>query len=271
LTRTTGIVRYGFLTLALIFFVFPLFWIFLSSFKTEEMMFEIPPVWFFQPNFGNYWSLITGGFRQNLLNSLIVASSSVAISVCLAIPAAYALARFDFRAKPNVTFYVASVQMAPAFGFIVPYYILVRTLGFLDTLAAVATIYLTFNLGFAIWMLKGHIESVPNDLEESAMIDGCSRLSAIVRVVLPVIKPGLAATIMLMFAFSWNEFIYAFILTSHEATTVTAAIAAQLGTFKILWTYMCAMSVISIIPPLIVMYIAGKYIVAGLTLGGVKG
>ena len=157
--------------------------------------------------------------------------------------------------------------MAPAFGFIVPFYLIFRDLKLLDTHFALILLYLLPNLPFTIWMIRGFIQDLPKEIEESAMIDGCSRINALQKIVFPLIRPGIVATAILAFIFSWNEFLFAFIITRTAARTIPVAIASYVGYMGIEWTKMCASATISSIPIVVFFLLVQKYIIKGLTLG----
>jgi multiple sugar transport system permease protein len=261
-----------YLTLAVVLTIvlLPISWVVLCSFKTEAQIRSMPPALLFEPTFSAY-EQISHDIPSNFLNSIVICSSSVVLSLAIGIPAAYALSRIRFRGRNNVTFWIISTQMAPAFGFIVPFYIIYRDLSLLDTYQGLIIIYLTFNLPFVIWMMKGFFSEIPNALDEAALIDGCSRLGALVRIVLPVSVPAIAATLVLSFIFSWNEFLFAYVLSSQATRTVPVAIATRVAFMDIRWSQMAAIATISIIPIMILTALVQRHLVRGLTFGAMKG
>jgi len=164
------------------------------------------------------------------------------------------------------------MRMTPAFGTIVPFYILIRGFNLLDTVEALIIVYMVFSLPLTVWLLYAYFRGIPSDFEEAAMVDGCSRIGAIFRVFLPLSKPGAVVTAVLSFTFSWNEFLFAFILTSQKAATVTVSVFARAGEYlPNFWTDLSSISTVAMIPAIVVVIVAQKYIVTGLTMGGVKG
>jgi len=269
--RTTTFLSYSFLILASLVVLVPVTWLILASFKTKAQMAVWPPLFLFKPTFVAYKEILGGNFPGYFLNSLIISTGSVLLSLAIGIPAAYGITRFKFMGRESFKFWILSTRMAPAFGFIVPYFLIFRNARLLDTYTALIIIYSVFNLSFITWMLIGFIQEIPREIEEAAMIDGCSRWGILLRVVLPLMAPGLSATVILSFIFSWNEFLYAFVLTAAKTKTAPVAITNYIGFYGIEWDRMCASSTICILPILLLALIVQKYLVRGLTLGAVKG
>ncbi len=201
---------------------------------------------------------------------VIVAVVDIILALVLSIPAAYSLARFKSKFNENIGFWFLSIRMAPAFGVIVPIYIVIRSLRVLDTIIAVNVAHLLINLPFAIWLLKGYFEELPVEIEESALIDGATRFQALIKVVLPTSMPMVISVAILTFMFSWNEFLFAFVLTSNKGVTVPALVASLAGTMTFDWPLMCAVSIGAMVPAFIFVFVVQRYIVRGLTLGALK-
>lgn len=257
--------------LALIATLFPIFWIFTISIKTQRDAFAMPPVWFFKPVWSNYtriWQ--TAGFARAFENSVIVTIIGVLLALAVGIPAAYALNRLSFRGKKMLRIWLLIAYMFPEFLFIIPMYVLYQRLGLYDTQLGLALVYQVFVLPFAIWLLRGFFEDVPAELEDAALIDGCSRFQTLRLIYIPLTAPGIAATAILIAIWIWNELTIALALTFDAAKTVTVAVAGFRGYASIDWGGMTAASIVSIIPMLIFAAIAQRYIVEGLTLGAVK-
>ena len=257
--------------LALIATLFPIFWIFTISIKTQRDAFAMPPVWFFKPVWSNYtriWQ--TAGFAKAFQNSVVVTIIGVLLALVVGIPAAYALNRLSFRGKKMLRIWLLIAYMFPEFLFIIPMYVLYQRLGLYDTQLGLALVYQVFVLPFAIWLLRGFFEDVPSELEDAALIDGCSRFQTLRLVYIPLTAPGIAATAILIAIWIWNELTIALALTFDAAKTVTVAVAGFRGYASIDWGGMTAASIVSIIPMLIFAAIAQRYIVEGLTLGAVK-
>jgi multiple sugar transport system permease protein len=263
-------VLYLILVVFLVFFLFPIVWLFISSIKTHYQTLVIPPKMLFKPTVAAYRKLITGGMLKSFRNSLLISVVDVIVALLLSIPAAYSLARFKSKLNENVGFWFLSVRMAPAFGAIVPLYIVIRSFRLLDTPFAVNIAHILINLPFAVWLLKGYFEELPPEIEESALTDGANRLQTLIKVVLPTSMPMLISVAILTFMFSWNEFLFAFVLTSNKGVTVPVLVAALAGTMTFDWPLMCAVSIGAMVPAFVFVFVAQRYIVRGLTLGAVK-
>ena len=263
-------VLYLILVVFLVFFLFPIVWLFISSIKTHYQTLVIPPKMLFKPTVAAYRKLITGGMLKSFRNSLLISVVDVIVALLLSIPAAYSLARFKSKFNENVGFWFLSVRMAPAFGAIVPLYIVIRSFRLLDTPFAVNIAHILVNLPFAIWLLKGYFEELPPEIEESALTDGANRLQTLIKVVLPTSMPMLISVAILTFMFSWNEFLFAFVLTSNKGVTVPVLVAALAGTMTFDWPLMCAVSIGAMVPAFVFVFVAQRYIVRGLTLGAIK-
>jgi ABC-type glycerol-3-phosphate transport system permease component len=266
----TKVVLYFILSIFLVFFLFPIIWLVISSIKTHYQTLVIPPKLLFKPTIGAYRKIITGGMLKSFKNSIVISFVDIVLALLLSIPAAYSLARFKSKFNENIGFWFLTVRMAPAFGVIVPMYIVIRYLKLLDTTYAVNVAHLLINLPFAIWLLKGYFEELPLEIEESALIDGANRLQTLIWVVLPTSVPMIISVAILTFMFSWNEFLFAFVLTSNKGVTVPVLVAALAGTMTFDWPLMCAVSIGAMIPAFIFVFIVQRYIVRGLTLGALK-
>jgi len=257
--------------LSCVMIIFPILWIVISSFKTMHQIFQIPPAIIFEPTLDNYYRLFFGGqLLKSFINSLAVSSITVPVSLALGIPAAYALARLNSRLSRNLSVWILSVRMAPAFAVIIPFFIIMYYVKLIDTIFAVAITYLTFTIPFTTWLLKITFEELPKEIEEAALLDGATKTSALFRVVLPNATPMIAAISILTFILSWNEFLFAFILTSRDARTVPVLITALSGTHKLDWPIMTAISTVSMIPAFLFITFVQRYLIRGLTMGAVK-
>jgi multiple sugar transport system permease protein len=217
-----------------------------------------------------YEKILTGGMMKAFANSIKIAGIDIILALIFGIPAAYSLARFKSKLNEHIGFWFLSIRMAPAFGVIVPIYIVIRSLKLLDSIFAVNLAHLLINLPFAIWLLKGYFEEMPIEIEESALIDGASRLQVLLRIVLPPSMPMVISVAILTFMFSWNEFLFVFVLTSSEGATVPVLVASLAGTMTFDWPLMCAVSIGAMVPALIFVLIVQRFIVRGLTLGAIK-
>jgi len=273
-TRLRTILIYFVVSIFSVYALFPVVWIVEGSFKSTAEIYQIPPAWIpglhWIPTLRAYNHVASVAVRY-LTNSLIVSAIAVVLALVVGLPAAYSLARFNLKRKRDVLIWILSTRMAPPFAFIVPIFLIVRDLGLLDTHAALILVYLVFNLSFVIWILKGFIEELPKEIEESALVDGCTRLGAMRRITIPLIAPGIVVTLTLTFIFSWNEFLFANILTREVATTLPPAVAKYLTYMKLDWDVMCALSTIAIMPVLVLSLAVRRYLARGLTLGAIKG
>ena len=252
--------------------LFPPVVLFLTSIKTDIDALSFPPKWIFDPTLKNYVDILnTSPLVDYALNSLIVASLNTLLCLIVGSMAAYGLARFKFRGADNLAFWILSIRMMPPVAAIIPIYILMKNLRLLDTPWCLVITYLTFNLPFVVWMMKGFFEEIPREIEESALIDGCSDFSVFFRIALPLVAPGLAATAIMVFIFSWNEFLFALILTGTKAVTLPVGIIGYMKETGINWGYMTAGGILALIPVIVFMVLVQKHLVKGLTLGALKG
>lgn len=266
------ILTYIAILLAVLFSIAPILYLFITSFKPPELTFAVPPVWIFEPTLQNYREVFAGGtFVKYFLNSLVVASATTAIALVLGSFAGYGFARFPFQGNTTLRLGALIPQMLPPITIIVPLYILFNSAKMTDTQGALIVSYLTFAIPLAIWMTTGFFADVPVELEESAMIDGCTRLGALFRINIPIVAPGLAATAILCFIYCWNEFLYAAILTGRDARTLPVTITSFMTNKAILWGRIAASGSLVLLPVLIFAVIAQRYLVRGLSRGAVKG
>jgi multiple sugar transport system permease protein len=250
----------------------PILYLLITSFKPPELTYAIPPAWIFTPTLQNYRDVFEGGtFFAYFLNSLLIALSTSAIALVLGSLAAYGFARFRFRGDFWMRMSSLIPQMLPPITIIVPLYVLFNGLGWIDSRQSLVISYLTFSIPLAIWMMIGFFEDVPQELEEAAMIDGCSRLQAMLRVSVPMTVPGLAATAILIFIYCWNEFLYAVILTGRTSRTLPVTITSFMTNKAILWGRIAAAGSVVLIPVLIFALLAQRYLVRGLSRGAIKG
>jgi len=259
-----------FLGVYLVFSLGPIVWVAISSFKTHYQTLVMPPTIIFKPTVTAYKNVFLGGMGEVFLNSTKVAIIDITIAMLLGIPAAYSLARFKSKVTENIGFWLLSLRMAPAFGVVIPIYILMQRLRLLDTTLAVNAAHLLINVPFAVWLLKGYIEEIPIEIEESALVDGATRFQALIRIILPISMPMVVTVIILIFLFSWNELFFAFVLTSSEGMTVPVLVASLAGSMTFNWPLLCAISVCAMIPAFLFAFVVQRHIVRGLTFGAIK-
>ena len=268
--------RYVTLLVALLATVAPIYWMSTISFKHEVDQFAVPPKWFsFSPTLEHYAdAFVSRSFGQYLLNSFLVAAMSTLCALLIGTFAAYALARFRLprNLDRKLALWILSTRMFPAIVTAVPLFLIMRDLRLVNTRVSLIIVYTAFNLPFVVWMMRGFFVEVPRDLEEAAMVDGDSRLGAFRRVVLPLVTPGLAATAVFCLIVSWNEFLFALVLTqTDDAMTLPVGIAGRVTQYGIKWGAMSAAAVVAMVPILAFALVVQRYLVRGLSLGAVKG
>jgi multiple sugar transport system permease protein len=269
-SKTELVVRYVLLFLLLIFFLFPIYWLVATSLKTQVDIFAMPPKWLFKPTFENYVHVLFRTEYPNLAkNSLIAAGTNVILSMAIGTFAAYAISRFKVGTK-NLLYWFLGIRMLPPIVASIPLFLIAAQLRLIDTHIILPILYLTLNLPFVVWMMKSFIDEIPVDIEESALIDGCSHTGAMVRVVLPLAAPGLVATGVFCFIMAWNEFLFAMIFTRANAATLPVGISGFITEEQIFWGYITAAAAVAAIPPIIFALVFQRYIVRGLTFGAVK-
>lgn len=261
------------LFLAFVGLIFPVLWFFALSLKSQQVAFQAPPVFLFRPSLSAYREVFRSDSKYPLyiLNSLKVASFNTLLCLVLGLPAAYAFSRFSFPFRRSSLLAILVARMLPPIILMVPFYLLANKLRLIDTGAALVLAYMVYNLPFVIWMMKGFFDDIPRVLDESAQIDGCSHWGAFLRIVVPLCGPGLAVTCTLNFIFSWNEFLWASVLTGMRSKTMTVGISAFWTNVSLEWTKIGAASTIFLLPPILLAIVFRKYMVGGLTLGAVKG
>lgn len=253
--------------------VFPVLWALLTSFKTERDVLAYPPVLLFTPTLNNYREVLFGpaSILPNLWSSLVVTCSATLLTMAFAIPAAYALARLRYPFKRASGFYVLVTQMLPPVGLVIPYYLALQRLGALDTYSGMVTIYLTFSLPFAIWLMVSYFEDVPYEMEEAALLDRAGRWGALWHVILPQVQGGIAVTTVFVFLNAWNEFMFAVVLGGNNVRPVTVAMFNFISVEQTQWAKVAAGAMVAMAPVILLGLVAQKHIVKGLTVGAVKG
>lgn len=224
----------------------------------------------FVPTLENYRALWTGNFPKSFANSFAASASSTFLSLLIGVPAAYSLSRWRFRARRAVAIWILATRMAPPIAFTIPFFLAYRYLHLLDTVSGLVIIYLTFNLSLVVWMMQSFFDSVPRELEEAAWIDGCTIWGAFRRIVLPLAAPGVAATGVLCFILSWNDFFFALILTRTNAMTAPVAIVDFMQYEGWEWGKIAAAGTLVMLPVIAFTFFVRSYLVRGLMAGGVK-
>lgn len=254
-----------------LFCVFPFYWMVTTSLKTQVVALQSPPAWLFAPTLQNYIDVLVEdrmGFA--LVNSLIVSVCTTALAVGLGCPAAYALARFEFRGKTDLWFWFITNRFVSPVVLAFPVFMIAREIGIRDTHFALIMMYLTFTLPIVIWLCTDQFRSIPYDLDEAAMLEGASHWRIFRSILLPLAMPGVAVSAILSFIFSWNELLFAYILAPKEAKTAPAMAVTFMEGYDVPYGKIMATSTLIVIPVLIFALLASKHLVRGLTMGAVK-
>jgi len=264
------ILSLGAITLIMVWTLYPLAWVLLTSFKPPADQFR--PVWLgFAPTLDNYHAFFSNSeFARSLLNSLIVTGLAVLVSLVLGTPTAYALARFRMRGKPAVMIFVLLARMTPPVVLVIPFFLLARKMGISNTYLALVGMGSFLSVPFVIWMMRGFFAEIPFAIEESAVVDGCSRTQALLRVVLPLAAPGLAATAVLCALLVWNEFLFALVLSGADTRTLPVLVNMFVSEKSVEWGTMSAAGMITVLPLIVFGLVAQKHLVRGLTMGSIK-
>ena len=271
------------LTLPVYIFIFsPLLWLFTASLSTQVELFTVPPHWIPQhPTFQNYLDIffpslaassVPRTFATAMLNSIKIASAVTIICILIGSLAAYALVRIPFKFNRPIQLGIIATRMIPEVSLVLPLFIIASSLQLINKPIVLILTYMSFALPYAIWLLAAYFQTVPIELEDAALLDGCSRLGILFRIVMPISVPGLVSTAMFVFLLAWDEFFYALIFTSTlAAKTVPVAIAEFVGRYVVNVNGMMAGGILAAVPPVLVALIFQRYIVRGMTAGAVKG
>ena len=275
------ILRYAIIVLFLTASLFPIAWLIITSFKPADDVMVSPPRFIFTPTLDNYiYALQKANFLHFIQNTILVAVVSTVIVIVLSSLASYSFARYN-PGGGNILFFILTTKMFPAIAVVLPYFLIFRDIGNtdigkflgigLDKPGALIVSYTMFNLPFAIWLMVSFFQDIPRELEDSSRLDGYNRLQVLWRVVLPLAAPGIAVTAIFCLIFSWNEFLFAYILTRDVARTITVGVESFFTLRGILWGPVAAAATISVAPMLVFVLILQRYMVRGLTFGAVRG
>jgi multiple sugar transport system permease protein len=271
----TRVLTWVVLLIAFAIFVFPLYYLVVTSLKTTAELFQAVPTLFPQaPTIEPYFSvLFTRGLGALLVNSVIVGVSATTLALVLAFAICYPITRLPIQVgtRSFVLNWALSLRFLPPIAVVIPYFTIVRTIGLYNQIPALVIVYTIFNLPLTIWMLKGFLEQIPAEIEEAAMVDGGTRFQAFRLVLLPLSSTGILAAGIIVFAFDWAEFLFAFILTATpQSMTFPVGVQGLVTQFEIIWNDMAAGGVIAILIPLIMMLLARRYVLTGLTFGVIR-
>ncbi|WP_366144624.1 carbohydrate ABC transporter permease [Caballeronia sp.] len=268
--RATG---WHFVGLLIVFLtsVFPFYWMVTTSLKSQADALAVPPVWVFTPTLSHYIdALFEHDVAHSLLNSLIVASSATFLSLLLGTPAAYALARFEFRGKEDLWFWFISNRMVSPVVLAVPFFLIATKLDLVDTHIVLILLYLTFSLPIVVWICTDQFRSIPVELDEAARLDGASPWRIFWRINLPLAMPGIVVSAIFAFIFSWNDLLYALVLTRTDAITSPVAATSYMSGYELPWGEIMATGTLIVLPMVVFALAVSGRLVQGLTMGAVK-
>jgi multiple sugar transport system permease protein len=254
-----------------IVFLFPVYWMFAVSLKTPQEIFKFPPAWYpATPQLQNFLVLFRDGDVWSVWNSLVIASISTLIAMVFGTLCAYSIVRFRTGGE-NLALWILSQRMLPPIAVVFPIFLLYAKVGWADTYHGLILLYTAFALPYVIWMMRGYLQEIPIELEESALVDGCSRWGVLRHIVVPVARSGLFATAVFAFIFSWNEFLFALVLTRTQVLTYPVQISQYFGAQSTFWAKISAMSVLGTLPVFFAVAAFQRYLVRGISMGAVKG
>ena len=259
--------------LAVLFFMMPIFWLISTAFKFGREAFAIPPKWiFFDFTLRNFETVLanskTGRF---LLNSIIISAGTTILSLILGVPAGYAIARSGSRILNLSAYFFLLLLMVPPIAMLIPFYLLMRDIHLLGSYAALIILDTVFDAAFVVWMMRSYFADVPREMEEAALVDGASHFVAFLKVALPLSLPGIVASALYVIIYSWNDFLFALMLTSPQTKTIPLGILASFSAVEISWGIMAVMSLFAILPALIISLFLNRYFIQGITMGATKG
>jgi ABC-type glycerol-3-phosphate transport system permease component len=259
--------------LILALWAFPIFWAVVVALKSESEILAYPPSVIFEPTLVNFADAVSDRFSilPNLWSSFVISALATALTIIIAVPAAYAFARLKLPFRVPLGFYVLATQMLPPVGLVIPYFLILNRVGWLDTYQGLVIVYLTFSLPFAIWLMVSFMEDVPREMEEAAAIDRAGRMQALWHIIIPQVRGGIAVTVVFVFLNCWNEFLFAVQLGGNNVRPVTVAMFNFVSVEQTLWGKLSAAALVAMIPVIAIGFAAQRHIVKGLTIGAVKG
>jgi len=270
--RLGSVGSYIILILFSLWLLLPLIWALTLSLKTPADIIRFPNRFIFLPTLENFFTVIhKGEFMHQFSNSLIIGVGSTALALIVGVPAAFTLARFRFRGSSNLQFWVLSTRMLPPVAVLIPYFLFFQKLHLIDTFPAIIVMHLSVNMVLVIWLMKGFFSDIPDEMNEAALVDGCTYWGAFLRINLPLAMGGIAATTILSFMFSWNELMFALILSGTAVKTAPVGIFNFIGFEEVAWGPLMAAAIVLLIPIVVFASMVQKALVRGLTFGAVKG
>jgi multiple sugar transport system permease protein len=267
------IILYFLLAVVIIVFMTPIVWMALLSIRPAVTNRTVPPTLIFKPTlkYFKYCFVDPGVSRKYLIASLIVSGAATGVSIPFSILAAYAFSRFRFYGRDFLIMYYLGLFLGPPIVFLIPFFLIMSNVGWTETYQSMIIIFQTFTIPFSVLIMKSFFDEVPPSLEEAAMVDGASRIGALVKVVLPISLPGIIVSSMFAFVFSWNNAIFPMVLSGRLTKPLPIGTLNFFATTGVNWNNIGATSIVTMIPPMVIFLALGKYIVRGLTFGAVKG
>jgi multiple sugar transport system permease protein len=270
-SQNFGIGHFILLLLVIMICVFPFYWMVTTSFKEQAAILSSTPQFFFQGTLGNYSRAFEKfDIGASLINSLVVALSTTALSLLLGAPAAYAIARFEFKGKQDLWFWFISNRMISPIVVALPFFLIARQFRLLDTQLVLILIYLTFNVPIVVWICADQFRNIPKELDEAATLEGYNSFGIFWRIALPLAAPGRAVSAIFSFIFSWNELLYALVLTRTNARTAPVVATSFLSGYELPWGQIMATGTLVALPVIIFSIIVSRQLVRGLTMGAIK-
>lgn len=269
--RLIRLVEVGAICVATLAALIPFLWLIMTAFKHRTDIMSPSPKLFFSPTLSNFVeAFVEGEFVINLQNSLLTSIGSTAVCLVIGLPAAYAFSRFRIYGEKHVFFYVLTTRMAPGIALVLPLYMFFQAVGILGTVTAVIIAHTTFNLALVIYLMRNFFNDIPRELDEAALTEGATEWHVFTKILLPLARPGIAVTAMITFLFSWNEFLFAFMIGGSGAQTLPAAFPGLVTPHGTYWGQLAAASVVVSIPVLIMIWFIQRHLTRGLTFGAVK-
>src|SRR2546423_7025911 len=262
--------RYLVVAVVLLFVLFPIVWLITMAFKDAADYYNPPPVWFPRhPTFSHFVTLASFGGYHALFNSLVVSTCSTVLSLAIGCMGAYSIARYRTGGS-NLSFWFVSQRMLPPIAVVLPLFLLMRIIGWIDTYQGLIVIYVAFNTPYVVWMMRGYFLEIPIEIEDSGLVDGCGRLGILWHIVLPLARAGLISTGIFVYIFCWSDFLIALIMTKRNAITATVALTTLQGGTSFLWGEVAALALLSAVPLFILGPLVQRHFVRGVTLAEVK-
>jgi multiple sugar transport system permease protein len=263
--------RLGLAVAITVVFLFPVYWMFSTALKTPEEIFAIPPVWYpRRPALDNFTGMFGRGELAPVWNSLVIATTSTVLAIFVGTTAAYSLARYRTGGRA-LAVWIISLRMLPPIALAFPIFLLFAAIRWVDTLHGLILLYTAINLPYVIWVMRGYVQDVPQEVEESAVMDGCSRWQVLWHVVFPLARMGMLATSVFAFVYGMNEFAFAVVLTRVNVLTLTVKISHYFGNTSTSWAWIAGLGVLGSLPVFVAVLLMQRYMVRGISMGAVKG